>query len=107
PLVLLVRAPARVIAGACRPPFTVDDVGIKLATIHRYLRLLALKLSHSFPISGVVLSGALDGFVPGTIWHKIVLDADLPSGTWVTVETVTGDSIGDLVSTLSGAAAGD
>jgi phage tail-like protein len=78
-----------------------------MATIHRDLRLLALKLSHSFPLSGVVLSAALDGFVRGTIWHKLVLDADLPPGTWITVEAATSDSIDDLVSTLGGAAAGD
>ncbi len=107
PMALLAGLPARFIAGACRPPYTADDIGVKLAMIHRCLRLLALKLSHSFPLSGVVLSAALDGLVPGTIWHKIVLGADVPAGTWITVETVTSDSIRALVSQLSGAAAGD
>jgi hypothetical protein len=107
PLALLSGPPARFIAGACRPPYTADDIGVKLAAIHRSLRLLALKLSHSFPLSGAVLSAALDGFVPSTIWHKIVLDAHLPPGTWITVETATSESAAGLVSTLGGAAAGD
>jgi phage tail-like protein len=107
PLALLAGPPARFIAGACRPPYAADDIGVRLATIHRCLRLLALKLSHSFRPTGVVLSAALDGLLPGTIWHKIVLEADLPPGTWITVETATSDSIAALVSTLGGTAAGD
>ena len=107
PLALLAGLPARFIAGACRPPYTADDIGVKLGAIHRDLRLLALKLSHSFPLSGVVLAAALDGMVPGTIWHKIVVGADVPDGTWITVETATSDSIGALVSHLGGAVAGD
>lgn len=107
PLALLAGPSARFIAGACWPPYTPDDIGVKLAMIHRALRLLALKLSHSFPLSGVVLSAALDGLVPGTIWHKIVVGADVPAGTWITVESVTSDDINALVSKLSGATAGD
>ena len=107
PLALLAGPAPRFIAGACRPPFVADDIGVKLATIHRSLRLLALKLSHRFPLSGVVLSAALDGLVPGTIWHKIVLDAAVPPGTWIAVETATSDSVAALVSTLGGTSAGD
>jgi phage tail-like protein len=107
PLTLLADGGARCIPGGCRPPFAAGDIGMNLAAIHRDLRLLALKLSSGFPLSGVVLSAALDGLAPGAIWHKIVLDADLPDGTSITVETATGDSVDGLASALSGGAAGD
>jgi phage tail-like protein len=85
----------------CRPPFPADDGGVLLARIHRYLRLLSLHLSHSFPATGVVLTAALDSRMPGTTWHKIIVGADLPAGTSITVETATADSPDALVSTIT------
>ncbi len=107
PLQLLAGPAARIVAGACRSPFPANDGGVLLAQIHRYLRLLALKLNHSFAKSGVVLTAALDSRLPGTIWHKIVVGADLPAGTSITVETASAESPDALVSAITtGAAVG-
>jgi phage tail-like protein len=86
----------QVIAGACAGPFTMNHSGEALARMHRAIRLLALNLSHSFVTRGVFLSAALDSGAPGTVWHKLVLDAALPQGGWVTVETATSDAVSDL-----------
>jgi phage tail-like protein len=107
PSSLLAGPPAVFVAGACRPPFGADDVGVRQALIHRALRLLALHLSSAFPTTGVFLSAVLDGKTAGTIWHKLLLSADLPPETWITVETATSDTVATLVSALSGSAAGD
>jgi len=101
PLQLLAGPAARIVAGACRPPFPANDGGVLLARIHRYLRLLALKLNHSFARSGTLLTAVLDSRTPGTIWHKIVLGADLPAGTSITVETATAESPEALVSAIA------
>ena len=97
PLQLLAGPAARILAGACRPPFPANDGGVLLAQIHRDLRLLALKLNHNFAKTGVVLTAALDSRLPGTIWHKVVIGADLPAGTSITVETATAESPAALV----------
>jgi phage tail-like protein len=83
-------------AGACGPCFGVHDGGGVLARLHRDVRLLSLRLNHTFVTSGVVLSAALDGRVPGTVWHKLIVDADLPEGSWITVETATAESAAAL-----------
>ena len=96
PASLLPTAEPRLVAGACAGPFADDHSGQALALMHRATRLLALRLSHSFVPKGVFLSAALDGGAPGTVWHKLVLDAALPLGCWITVETATSDAIADL-----------
>ena len=99
PFSLLPGREPHIVAGACEGPFTDDHSGEALARMHRAVRLLALNLSHSFVTKGVVLSAALDSGVPGTVWHKLVLDAALPQGGWITVETATSDAISDLAGT--------
>ncbi|HEY3857282.1 MAG TPA: phage tail protein [Verrucomicrobiae bacterium] len=106
PLSLLAGPTGRFVAGACRPPFAADDGAVLLAQIHRYLRLLLLKLNHSFQTQGVVLTTVFDSRAPGTMWHKVVVDASLPPDTWITVETSTAENVTDLVSQLAGPLAG-
>jgi phage tail-like protein len=87
------------IVGSCGPRLLDDDAGVVLARIHRDVRMLSLRLSHSFATKGVVLTAALDGGTPGTIWHKLLVDAVLPEGAWITVETATADSAAALAGT--------
>jgi phage tail-like protein len=84
------------IVGLRGPRFLADDGGVVLARMHREVRLLSLRLSHSFAKRGVVLTAALDGGVPGTIWHELIVDAVLPEGGWITVETATADGAASL-----------
>ena len=88
----------RFYAGVCGPCRPARDGGDRLAAVHRALRLLHLSLRHSFSPCGVFVSAALDGGTPGVVWHKIEIDADLPEGTWLKVQTATADepaAIGD------------
>ncbi len=84
------RAPRFLAAGCC--PLPSNDGGVRLASVHRALRLLRLSLGRAFQRSGVFVSRALDSGLPGTAWHKVELDAELPPGTAVTVETLTSES---------------
>src|SRR4029077_1111829 len=93
---LLAGPAARCVAGSCAPRFPKNDGGVALARIHRDVRLLALRLNHSFVPQGIFLSAALDGGTPGTIWHKLIVDAALPAGSWITVETATADTAAAL-----------
>jgi phage tail-like protein len=93
---LLAGPAARFVAGSCAPPFPKNDGGVTLARIHRDIRLLELRLNHSFVLRGIFLSAALDGGVPGTIWHKLIVDAALPAGSWITLETATADTTAAL-----------
>jgi hypothetical protein len=81
----------RFYAGVCGPCRPARDGGDRLAAVHRALRLLHLSLRHSFSPCGIFVSAALDGGTPGVVWHKIAIDADLPEGTWLKVQTVTAD----------------
>jgi hypothetical protein len=81
------RAPGR----ACEPPLPARDGGVRLAGVHRALRLLALRLAHAFETTGTFVSTVLDGGTPGTVWHRVEVEADLPEGTRLTVETATAD----------------
>jgi len=83
------RAP-RFLAAGCGP-LPDGDGGVRLAAVHRALRLLRLGLGRSFAARGVFISAALDAGAPATTWHRIQLDADLPPGTAITVETLTAD----------------
>ncbi len=84
------------IAGLCGPCAPDDDLGKRLAAVHLALRLLLLRLSSSFEDCGTYVCAALDGGRPGVQWHKIEIDADIPDGTWIKVQTVTSDFPDDL-----------
>ncbi len=81
----------RFYAGTCGPCRPRHDGGDRLAAVHRALRLLRLTLGHTFAACGTFVSAALDGGSPGVEWHAIGIDADLPDGTWLKVQTVTAD----------------
>jgi phage tail-like protein len=85
------RTLPRFYAGTCGPCRPHRDGGDRLVAVHRALRLLRLLLAHAFNPSGKFESAALDGGTPGVVWHKIEIDADLPAGTWLKVQTVTAD----------------
>jgi len=83
------------IVGACGPCATpADDGGLRLAEVHRALRLLALSLGRRFVKTGVFISRALDGGRPGVLWHRIQIEfnAAPPPGARVYVETFTSDT---------------
>jgi phage tail-like protein len=85
------RCPPRFYAGTCGPCRPAHDGGDRLIAIHRAIRLLHLTLGHAYPACGTFVSAALDGGTPGIEWHKIEIEADLPDGTWLKVQTVTSD----------------
>ena len=64
----------------------------RLAAVHLAIRLLQLSLGQAFAACGTFTSAALDGGSPGVEWHKIEIDADLPEGTWLKVQTATADA---------------
>jgi phage tail-like protein len=76
------------VCGPCRPD---RDGGDRLAAVHLRIRLLQLVLGRAYPPCGTFTSAALDGGAPGVEWHKIEIDADLPAGTWLKVQTATDD----------------
>src|SRR5262249_61678349 len=84
------RAPS--LAGACGPCPPEHDGGVLLAAVPLALRAQRLRLVHGFPACGRFVSAVLDGGAPGIVWHKIEIDADLPPGTSLKVQTVTADS---------------
>lgn len=86
-------------AGFCTGPFLKNDAGVALARMHRDVRLLSLRLAHRFVAQGVFLSAALDSGTPGTVWHKLIVDAAFPAASWITVETATADAVGALAGT--------
>jgi phage tail-like protein len=81
----------RFFAGVCAPPRPPHDGGERIAAVHRAIRLLFLALGRSFESAGVFVSGALDSGIPGTTWHRLKLEADIPEGTQITIETTTAD----------------
>ena len=85
------RSAPRFLAGVCAPPHPSRDGGVRLAEVHRALRLLQLRLPQRFHACGTYVSTALDGGLPGTAWHKIEIDADLPPGTWLKIQAATSD----------------
>jgi phage tail-like protein len=86
----------RFLVGACALPLPARDGGIRLAEVHRALRLLALRLAHALETTGTFVSTVLDSGTPGTVWHRVEVEADLPEGTGLTVETATADDAARL-----------
>jgi phage tail-like protein len=82
----------RFYAGVCGPCRPARDGGDRLAAVHLAIRLLQLSLGQAFAACGTFTSAALDGGAPGVEWHKIEIDADLPEGTWLKVQTATADA---------------
>jgi len=99
---------ARFLAGGCGPCPPEHDGGVLLAAVHLALRAQRLRLVHGFPACGRFVSAVLDGGAPGIVWHKIEIDADLPPGTSLKVQTVTADSPDalDVASTTADPAGG-
>jgi phage tail-like protein len=92
--------PPRFLIGVCPPetrtdcpcdPVLPDEASARLAAVHAALRLLRLRLGRRYAPCGFVVSRALDSGRPGTTWHRIEVDADLPAGAALTVETFTAD----------------
>jgi phage tail-like protein len=77
--------------GACCPPRPPHDGGEGLAGIHRALRLAALVLGRKFETEGVFLSASLDAGSPGIQWHRVEVEAELPEGTRLTIETAAAE----------------
>lgn len=77
--------------GACGPCVAPNESSLRIAEVHRALRLLALSLGRCFATEGVFVSAALDSGRPDTLWHRIEVElaAEPPAGTSVTVETFT------------------
>jgi phage tail-like protein len=91
----------RFLAGVCTGPQPERDGGKRLAEVHRALRLLRLRLGRAFEPEGIFVSRTLDSGTPGTVWHKVVVDAAVPDGTGLTVETATAESVADLSSSAT------
>lgn len=81
----------RAIAAWCTTAGRAFDPGTLLARLHRRLRLLQLRLARSFAPAGTFVSAILDGGAFGTAWHRVEVDAEVPPGTVLTVETATAD----------------
>jgi phage tail-like protein len=83
----------RFLVGSCGPCLPgAADGGLRLAEVHRALRLLRLALGQRFAQTGQFISYALDSKRPGTRWHKVEVELVLPPGTGVVIETVTDES---------------
>ena len=83
------RKPRFLAAAGCDcPPGDGPD---QLAAVHLAVRILRLSLGRSFHATGRFLSRRYDGGAPGVQWHKMVIDAELPEHTALTIETATSD----------------
>jgi len=86
----------RFLAGVCPSPRPCRDGGLRLLDAHRALRLLLLRLARTFEACGAFVSAVLDGGTPGVQWHKVEVDAELPPGTWIKIQTATADVASNL-----------
>ncbi|MEJ7812803.1 MAG: phage tail protein [Gemmatimonadaceae bacterium] len=75
--------------GECAPPVTRRDGATRLAAVHRALRLLRLRLGRAFQSFGTFTSAALDSGTLDTTWHRIDVDADIPGGSSLLLQTWT------------------
>jgi len=78
----------RAAPGCDCPP---GDGPARLAAVHLAIRVARLSLGRSFLRTGVFLSRRLDGREPGMQWHKVVVDAEIPQGAALTIETATSE----------------
>lgn len=83
------RRPVFLATPGCDCP--TSDGAARLTAVHLAIRLARLSPGRAFHTLGLFVSRRLDGGAPGVQWHKIVVDADLPAGTALTIETVTSD----------------
>lgn len=83
------RAPRFLGVTCC--PLDANDAVVRLAAVHRAIRLLMLVLDREYETSGTFVSRRLDSGVPATTWHKITIEAALPAKTSIVVETATSD----------------
>lgn len=83
------RAPRLLGVTCC--PLTPELGVVRLAAVHRAIRLLQLVLDRRYEASGTFVSRRLDSGIPATTWHRISLEASLPPGTTVLVEAATSD----------------
>lgn len=83
------RAPRFLGVGCC--PLDANAAIVRLAGVHRAIRLLTLVLDREYETTGTFVSRRLDSGVPGTTWHKITIEATLPAKTSVVIETATSD----------------
>lgn len=61
----------------------------------RWLPLVAQR-KPSFETSGVLVSRALDGETHDCVWHRLVLDADIPAETAVRIESRSANEVDEL-----------
>jgi len=94
----------RFLAGVCsthvRQSTLSHDGGQSLVEVHRTLRLLGLRLDQRFADNGVFISAVLDSGRPGSTWHRVQIDAELPTGTKLFIETATADDQSKLKNEL-------
>lgn len=83
------RQPVFLAAPGCDCP--PQDGPARLAAVHLAIRVARLSLGRSFQRSGLFLSRRLDGGTPGVQWHKVVVDAEIPEGTALCIETATSE----------------
>jgi phage tail-like protein len=55
-------------------------------------QVVQVPLQAIYPASGVFYTGTLDSRIYRCKWHRILLDADIPLGTRVTIDTLTAES---------------
>ena len=82
----------RFVPGNCCPTAGFRDGAERLVEIHRALRLLQLRLGRRFATNGTFISAGFDSGLPGMVWHRVLVEADLPDNTAITVETATSDN---------------
>ena len=92
------RAP-RFIGVACCPLFPTAGI-VRLAAVHRAIRLLQLVLGRKYEPSGTFLSHRFDSGVPGTTWHRVAIEAELPTTSSIVIETATSDEAMPLPASL-------
>jgi phage tail-like protein len=82
----------RFFADTCGPCPADRDGGAWLAEMHRVTRLRALRLARGYATEGMCISAALDGGSPHVQWHRVVVDAEVPAGAVLHIETACSDT---------------
>lgn len=74
-------------SGAPLADLAYDDPAVPAA-------LAGLAPRRQFAIRGDVVAGPIDGLVEDLAWHRVVVDAHVPAGTRITVQTFASDDPG-------------